>query len=338
MKQYETIDFNNVVKDISCVKLESENVPVFDLCRRMILYGNYFYIMTVRNEVFIYDKSGKFINQITFGRDVLFLTTLIIKNDRLWVFSNFNILNKYKTDGTFISKETLPFSCTDIIETNDRDFLVYDGHIGSWDHAIALTDMSSIHKFFLHKARRDKSGNTPQSMYAPDTNTGDIYILCSRNDTVYQYNPNKEELKPYYHLNFKGDFLTENMYPKGGFSDKEMSEIIERHKYIHAIYSFHWVSDKLFFKLTNKREDFCVINMKDNSLQSFNLLFDGYAPAAYNPFAGSDGRTLYCLVREDSLVKHYQQNECTYSAIRQLLPSLRENGMGWILLAIEINQ
>ncbi|MDL2278974.1 6-bladed beta-propeller [Parabacteroides sp. OttesenSCG-928-G07] len=333
----DTIIFDSLIKEISCIKLESENVPTFDFCKRMVRYENNFYLLA-GNEVFIYDNSGKFQKRITF-RDILFLSTLIVEPalQQLWIISDFTTLNKYELDGTFISKTTLPFPCVDLALTDNQEYLVYDGWFNKeWDYSIALTDLSSPHKFFLQKEKKNRTQVIPQSLFASDMNSGNIYILPDRSDIIHYYNPEKEEVKPYLHLNFHGDFLTENKYPEGGFTDKEMADIINQRRFITSVYSFYWVSNRLFFKLSGKWDNFCTVYLPDLSLKHFNRMFDNLSPTTYNPFIGSDGKNLYCVLKESDLVKHYQDNECGYPAIQQLLPSLSLEGNSWVLFAIEI--
>lgn len=115
-----------------------------------------------------------------------------------------------------------------------------------------------------------------------------------------------------------------------------MSRIITEKLYIHNIYSFYSTSGYFFFKLIGKRNDFCMIDLKDNALYSFDRLFDNFKSNEVNPFVGSDKNHLYMLVREKDLAVHYLNIKCTYPAIRAILPDLSINGNNWILLTIKI--
>lgn len=342
MRQYETINFNNLVNDLSCIKLESENVPSFDSCTKMILYNDNLYLLVrtiAGSKVVIYKKSGEFVKEITFS-DALLISSLIIvpEQKQLWVVSRFKVLNKFKLDGTLIKREALPFPCVDLIPVDKENFLIYDGG-GSkniQNHFMALTNFKVIHKLFLDSKNKKKRPFFVQNMYAPDSNLGDIFIFPDCTDTIYYYNLNKKEIKAYYHLDFHGDFLTRELYPVGGFSDKEMSDIITKRKYIYSQYSFYQANGRLFFKLAGKRNEFCTINLKNNSLCIFYYLFDNYQPTTYNPFIGSDGRNLYCIIKEKEIVEHYKKTNCTYPAIKKLLPSLSIDGNSWIILSVKI--
>ena len=106
--------------------------------------------------------------------------------------------------------------------------------------------------------------------------------------------------------------------------------------FLYHIYSFYSTSGYFFFKLIGKRNDFCMIDLKDNALYSFDRLFDNFKSNEVNPFVGSDKNHLYMLVREKDLAVHYLNIKCTYPAIRAILPDLSINGNNWILLTIKI--
>lgn len=341
MEEYESVNFNSLVENISCIKLISEPKQKLDNCKRMIRYKNNIYLLA-GNGVYIYKESGDFIKKITFrDRETLFLSTLFIEPylDEVWIISNHNIVNKYNLDGIFISKLTLPFSCTDIISCSEGRYLVYDGYFNrEWNHLIALTDLSSPQKHFISKENKIKTQYLPQSLYSVDINSNNIFIFPTKKDTIYYYNPATEHISPYYSLDFHGDLLIEKIYPEKGFSDEEMADIIEQKRYINSIYSFYCASHKLFFKLSGKRDDFCIINLENHHLQSFQYLFDNYKPTTHNPFIGSDGKSLYCIIKESALVQHYANHTCTFSGIQQLLPSLQADGEHYIILNIEIKE
>lgn len=173
----------------------------------------------------------------------------------------------------------------------------------------------------------------PYNLYTTDAD--DILILPDNTDTIYRYDTSEKEILPYYSLDFHGEFLTRDKYPK---EDAGMAEIIDKKKYIHNCYSFYFASDYLFFKLMGKRDDFCAIRCKDNILFSFDRLFDNFRSKYVNPFIGSDKNNLYLLVRENDLAGHYLNIKCTYPAIRKMLPGLLTTGNDWILLTIKIKE
>ena len=115
--------------------------------------------------------------------------------------------------------------------------------------------------------------------------------------------------------------------PENGWTDEEMDEIITQRKYIIGTSSFYLANEKLFFKLSGKREDFCMIDLKTDSLYAFDRLFDSFYSRRVNPFVGSDGTNLYLLVREKDLLEHYMNVKCTYPAIRDLRPVHRTQAL-----------
>ncbi len=342
MSGYKPINFDCLVKNITCTQLESN---LFDYGITIITHKNHLYIMgktIAGNKVVIFNKSGQLVKELNFADALLVNSMAIIPDvEELWVISRFKIINKFKLDGTPIKRVSLPFPCANLIPVSRQNYLIYSGGTcnsrGSIEnHFMVLTDFKSINKLFLPKWGKNEWPFAPQNMYAQDEKTSNLFIFLNNIDTIYSYNQQKEAIEPFYALDFHGDFLTKDKYPYGPKEDLDMSEIITKRKYIYSHYSFNQASGKLFFKLAGKREDFCSINLKNNVLYSFNRLFDNFMPISYNPFIGSDGKNLYVLVQGKELVEHYQNIRCTYPAIQKLLPRLSPNGNNWILLTIEI--
>lgn len=339
MEQSKAVDFDSLVKNISCIKLSAEGAPFFTTCERVIRYKGHIYLLGSdrgNGKVLIYKDAGEFLKEVSSSE--FLVNTILIEPavEQLWVVGGSKLIEKFKLDGTPVDKVISPFPFVDLVPVNKKEFLVYsEGLNRTADYSAALTDFTSIRKTYLPKTQAQ---HFFLDVYTPGINPEDIFIFPAYSDTIYCYNAMTEEMKPYYQLDFHGDFLTEKMYPEKGFTDKEMSDIITNRKYIYAHANFRQASGRLFFKLAGKRDDFCTIRLKDHSVQSFHSLFDAYDPTTYNPFVGCDGKSLYFIVQESDLVKHYQSNKCTYSAIQKLLPALSAEGNNWILLRIEINE
>lgn len=341
MKQSEKGDFDNLINNISCLYLkDSSDIQSLKFCKRIIEYGEFFYLMTT-SEVLIYNNLGFLQKKISFGPEIFFLSTFIIEplSKELWIIGNNNILHKYKLDGTLIDKKILSFSCVDMINVDKNIYLVYDGRFNrKWNYYFSITDFVNFYDFFLPKEKVDYDQYIPESMFAAHRNTNDIFILMDKRDSIYRYSPKSNEMIPYYWLNFHDKFLTENAYPEKGFSDEQMAKIIQEKKYILSIYSFYLVSDKLLFKLSGKETDLCVINLKDNSLKTFDKLFDGFNAYIHNPFIGANENSLYCILKEEDILNHYKNISSSYKAITEILPSLNRGARGSILVKIEINK
>ena len=336
MAHPQRISFDSIVETISCVQLEKD---LFGNCKSMIPYKDHFYflgsIMAGSNLV-MYDKEGKFVKEINFS-DALLVNSMCMvpERDELWVTSQFKVLSKYKTDGNLIKRFLLPFNCANIYPVDKQNFLIYSGggpnHIEK--HYFALTDFQAIHNLFRPMQNNNKNGYNHWSLFAPTAGNKQLFLFLYGVDTIYSYDIQKQALMPYYKLDFHGDFLLKSQRPT---DDRKMAEIITKRKYILGHYSFYQASDKLFFKLTGKREDFCMIDLKTDSLYAFDQLFDSFKSRYVNPFVSSDGTNLYLLVREKDLLEHYMNVKCTYPAIRDLLPTLNRERNGWILVTIQI--
>ena len=296
MNTSKTIDFDNWVGNITCTQLE--NVTFYN-CRNMIRYKNHFYFMgytMTGSNLVIYDKEGRFIKEINLS-DALSVNSIcmIPELDELWVTSQFKVISRYKTDGSLIKRFSLPFNCANLYPVDKQNFLVYSGGGPNQieNHYFALTDFQAIHNLFMPMRNPSKYAYNHWSLFAPTAGNKQLFLFLHGVDTIFSYDIQKQALKPYYKLDFHGDFLLEFQRPT---DDREMAEIIEQHKYIYGHHSFYQASDKLFFKLLGKREDFCMIDLKTDSLYAFDRLFDSFQSRYVNPFVSSDGTNLYLLV------------------------------------------
>ena len=338
MKKYKTISFDSLVEDISCIKLDK---TIFNNCYNMIQYKGYLYFLgsTIAGKnVVIYNSSGKFIKELTFPDAFLVNSICIIPDlNELWVVSRFKVINKFNLNGTPIKKISLPFACAYVMPVDKQNYLIYSG--GGCDkqgniegHFMALSDFKSINKLFIPQWGKRKRPYAAYNLYAKNGNSSDIFIFPNDIDTIYSYNSNYKEVKPYYSLDFHGEFITKKNYP----DDDELAEIIDKRKYIYSHNSFYIASDNLIFKLTGKREDFCIINLKNNSLYSCERLFDNFHSRFMNPIIGSDGENIYLLAWEKDIIEHYKNNKCTYPSIKKILPSLSKDSKNWVLITIKI--
>ncbi|WP_455628561.1 hypothetical protein [Parabacteroides chinchillae] len=162
IKDAKVSDFNSLVDDISCICLKSGNRSSFDSCIKMARYNDYLYLMVrtiAGNKVVIYKNTGEFVKEITFS-DALLVSSLVIvpSQQQLWVVSRLKILNKFKLDGTLISRFSLPFPIVDLAAVGSQNFLVYDGGGPNniENHHLALTDFKSIHNVFLKSTNKKK--------------------------------------------------------------------------------------------------------------------------------------------------------------------------------------
>jgi hypothetical protein len=333
--------FDHLVEELSCIRLEAGRTFTAGFCKSMVACGDYLYLMVYNEDghaVFVYERSGRLVREIVF-HDIFPLSACLVEPERkeLWIVSSLRVLNRYEADGAFLGRDTLPFPCAAMAVAGDGAYLVYDGNINKeWSHSIALSSLTSVEGYFLPKPGAAQV-NTSRSLFAPDA-AGGCFVQLPYNDTIYYYNPETKTMKPHYHLDFHGDFLTRHQFPPQGFTDREMSEIISKRTYIHATYSFCLASGRLFFKPEGKRNDLCAIHLADHSLLFFDCLFDRYPLKTYNPFAGSDAEHLYAVVKESDLVQYFRTNASTYPAIRQLLPSLKTDGEDTVLLVIKIKE
>ena len=334
--------FDDWIENISCTVLEKD---LFDTYVSIIPYKGLYYIMgrTIAGvKIVIFKDTGEYVKELRLQDPIATESMAVIPElEEVWVISFGNIIHKYKLDGTFLKRIKLPFSCTNVITADFPDFLVYSGggkdETGSiQQHLFALTDFQTIHQLFIPQWGTQSRPYAPFSLYAKDTDRKCIYVFPSKIDTIYCYSYLRKKMRPYYALNFHGDFLTKDKEPVGPSEDKEMDDIITQKKYIYAHTCFHLVNNKLVFKLHGKRDGFYMIDLSSNKVYSFEKLFDKFQTFSYNPFLGAEGNCLYMIVREQDLNKHYKLQVCSYEKLKQTLNALQTASNKWILLKINI--
>ena len=342
MDQYETVDFDSLVESVLPIKLQKESSVLLVNCKKIIQNKNYYYLLVNNRtgyEVQIYDNSGKFIKQITSEEEEFpIISTIHISPNKkeLWVLFLHNTLCKYTLDGSFIEKITLPFSCVGMISLDKQEFLIYDGRFNKdWEHEFALTNLIEVEKFFLRKNRKLLQ-SFDDNVFAANLDDGnEIFIFPNMKDTIYMYDSKEKMMEPYFHLDFHGDYLTEEMLPRDRyFSDKEMHDIITEKKYIYSKNNFYQATDKLFFKLLGKRNNSHFIDLQDNSLKSYDSLFDDYSTS--NSFLGTNGNNLFMLVKKKSLAEHYKNKFSSYPSIQNEISTKTDKDDSWILLNIKL--
>lgn len=342
MNQCEKVSFDSLVESVSFIKLEKDNVPIFDFCHKIIQSNNNYYLLVQNRtgyEVLIFDNQGAFVKQIAFGGQHYFINTMFVHyaKKQLWVVCEQNTLYKYKLDGTFIEKASLPMSWIDVAELGDGNFLVFDGGFNiDWQHKIALADMGNVEKFFL-KRNQNMLKSFLQNVFAHDSDNENIYVFPKMTDTIYHYSAKEKMVEPFYHLNFHGDFITEDMIPEDRyFTDQEMSDIITEKKYIYTHRSFEKASNKLFFLVLGKRNSYYMIDLADNSISCFDALFDGYV--SRESFMGASDNNLLMVTKGGVLASHYAQRESSYPSIKEGVGKLLDEDNSWVLLNIKIKE
>ena len=190
--------------------------------------------------------------------------------EELWVVSRFKIINKFKLDGAPVKKVSLPFPCAAIIPTQNKIFwFIREEPIQKEDtlkDTLWLSPISkSIHKLYLPKWGK-KNGCSHLIIYIRQMLT--TFDSPDNTDTIYRYDTSEKEILPYYSLDFHGEFLTRDKYPK---EDAGMAEIIDKKNTSITVIAFIRFGLS-FFQVMGKRDDFCAIRCKDNILFSFDRL------------------------------------------------------------------
>lgn len=304
MTQSQSLNWNSVSEGVSRLPLQTGDAPFIDTCHKVLKYkGQYYLLAQIAGgfyHIYIYDEAGALVNQISFDDSFFAVNLMEIEpeSEELVVVGLGRFELRYDLEGNLKAQKKLDYPCAALCHIDAARELVCDGNMDKTSpFSLTLRDNEKPVKQFLQKAKGKQNQYTTWDMFAPNLSAHSIYVMERSNDTIYHYNTQTDEMRPLYHLDFHGDFLTKQDVPENGWTDEEMDEIITQRKYITGTSSFYLVNEKLFFKLSGKREDFCMIDLKTNEVYSVASLPEDISATAYRPIVGSDGEYLYAFAK-----------------------------------------
>ena len=305
MTQSQSLNWNSVSEGVSRLPLQTGDAPFIDTCHKVLKYkGQYYLLAQIAGgfyHIYIYDEAGALMNQISFDDSFFAVNLMEIEpeSEELVVVGLGRFELRYDLEGNLKAQKKLDYPCAALCYIDATRELVCDGNMDKTSpFSLTLRDNEKPVKQFLQKAKGKQNQYTTWDMFAPNLSAHSIYVMERSNDTIYHYNTQTDEMRPLYHLDFHGDFLTKQDVPENGWTDEEMDEIITQRKYITGTSSFYLVNEKLFFKLSGKREDFCMIDLKTNEVYSVASLPEDISATAYRPIVGSDGEYLYAFAKD----------------------------------------
>lgn len=328
IKSIPEISFNELIDELTCIPLKKTTNTFID-CWKLIPYKEYLYLYSLSDfAVQIYNKEGIFIKRIdNRSKGKLETPTDILINtekNELWICESRNKLLIYTLQGDFVKEIKLPQYCIKMVFIDNNYILVYkDLFDKKSDYLFELFNnkWESMNEFIEKGKMINTSHSYPQSLFAKDIKTNNIYAILASKSVIYKYINKK--LVPFIYLDFKNNLLSEDKYPKNGFSDEGMSEIINKKQYIYSINNFHAISNNIIFKTEGKESMFYLIN--NNRRFKFKSLFDDLEPQhVINPIAGSDNEYLYIMQKKSSLIEHYRNKKCNYEHINKIISSKEE--------------
>ena len=297
---------SSVLEEVSRLPLQTGDAPSIDTCHKVLKYKGHYYLLAQiaggLYHIYIYDEDGALVNQVSFDDSFFSVNLMEIEpeSEELVVVGLGRFELRYDLEGNLKAQKKLDYPCAALCYINATRELVCDGNMDKTSpYSLTLRDSEKPIKHFLQKAKGQLNQYTTWDMFAPNLSAHSIYVMERRNDTIYHYNTQTDEMRPLYHLDFHGDFLTKQDAPENGWTDEEMDEIITQRKYITGTSSFYLVNEKLFFKLSGKREDFCMIDLKTNEAYSVASLPEDISTTAYRPIVGSDGEYLYAFAKDN---------------------------------------
>lgn len=306
MTQSQSLNWNFVLEGVSRLPLQTGDAPSIGTCHKVLKYKNHYYLLAQIAggfyHIYIYDEDGALVNQVSFDDSFFAVNLMEIEpeSEELVVVGLGRFELRYDLEGNLKAQKKLDYPCAALCHIDAARELVCDGNMDKTSpYSLTLRDSEKPIKHFLQKAKGQLNQYTTWDMFAPNLSAHSIYVMERRNDTIYHYNTQTDEMRPLYHLDFHGDFLTKQDAPENGWTDEEMNEIITQRKYITGTSSFYLVNEKLFFKLSGKWEDFCMIDLKTNEVYSVASLPEDISATAYRPIVGSGGEYLYAFAKDN---------------------------------------
>lgn len=337
------IDFDKLVENVSCVSLENLPEAYMTDCWKIIKYKDVFYLYSLSDfAICLFDKDGKFLKRIDGkGKGAvetpcdIFIDEL---NEQLWIIESRNFIHKYSLKGDFIAKEELSFNAVKLSHLSNNCFLFYDGGFNQESpFCVRLTtpDFKTVKTFVEKKNKQYRS--IPVSLFANSENNKEVYSLLPYVDTIYINNKDKS-FAPLFHLNLDNRLLTFDLFPKNGFSDKEMHEVIKKKELIYRITGFNYASGLLFMQLHGRDDSFRAIEVHTQTVYKFNSLIDGVKMYSHiTTIQGSTTTSLLISIPAIDFFEEYRKknNQTRYESVTKMLDAqVRINNR--ILIEIKI--
>lgn len=335
--------FDDMIEDVTCIPLIKTTYTLRE-CWKLIAYGDYFYLYSLSDfAIQIYDRKGSFVKRIdNRGKGKVETPTDILiqpQKKELWICESRYKLQKYTLTGEFIESIQLPISCIKMELVDNEQVLVYSDLFDKKKEYLfsVLTKDWIEASSFINKGKMVHltTCSYPPSLFAKQRDENHLFALIKDKGIIYNYNSNKGALEPFVSLDFQGDLLTEDKYPKNGFTDEESDKIITEKTCIYTINSFQIASDHLFFHTKGKTDMFYMINTRSFQTYKFKKLFDGFTPPGMvNTFVGSDNDHLYLFLKKTDLTKYYSKRKCNYESISEVISS--EDNCEQVIVCIKI--
>lgn len=337
------VDLDQFVEEVTCFPLQK----VRDGARgnwKLVAYKDYFYLWYFdKFQIQVFDNKGarvRSIDESYKGKGKIQSPCDIFidaAKEELNIVDGGVFLRRYTLLGDYIETTKLEAPVSKVAYTNDGAIVAYTDLIDrtneylfhSYINGMATLNKSSVEKGLMKRCNASYVG----ASFTTDLHTQDVYALIDKKGVIYKYAAG--EMHPYLELDFHGDLFTETYYPEKGFTDKEMSEILNSGKYIHSLNSFHCVDANLIFKSRDKECDYYRINLSDNSCCKSSTLFEGYAPSQYIPLSGSDGTYVYIEDTKSALAAHYKGKKSKHSSINEFLSSDSDEEV--VILRLKLN-
>ncbi len=345
------INFSDLVEDVHCIPLESSGDAFLRSSWNILKYKEFIYVRSLDDfSVFIFNTDGKFIKKSRRTGKGKIITPCDVfideLKDQLCIIDETHFLKYYTLSGDFLFEEKLPFPIVKMIRYKDSTFIGYDGRFNKKSvNTVFYWNKANLknHKEFLPMTHNKRIHNNriPGTVFAKDAQSGLIFSCFDLNDTIYCSNPRKNKpFEAYLHMDFNDQFFTESKYPEKGFTDKEGSEFLRQKKYVQDITSFHCASGKLYFRLSGKLGYYCALDIKNNTLMSFNSLFDNLNP--YNTVFAIQGNTensLFFMFKRSELIDHYKKIKMkpSYPDIKKLISSTEKKN-DWVVVIVDLKK
>lgn len=328
---------SDLATEISYVPLEFTSEAILDHPKCIVPAGDYFIISTWNNLLSVFDRKGKFINNI--GRlgkgpgEYQYISKVFwdTKNEEVIVHNIVgSILIYYRLDGTYLRSYKAPHPVEEIYRMQDGVYL------GVTFLPILMDSIYSRHFFFNeHGMVRPVKPTTPlpqvDAVQLKETGSHcvmgkkDLY-LTARCDTVFLYD--HLDLKPYCIINTGGYRMPDELY-----YDFDYSRLDERMQYIHGICLYPAGNDSftIWFRYQDKHHYF-ICNTVDGSAKLvqqgksyiLNDLDGGY------PFWFTENlfnNTIYISLDAYQLVSAYREGRLNLpnKELTDLINGLNEN-------------
>ena len=326
--QIETIEIGDVSQcassepaftSIDYVKLETSSDALLADVAKVVVHKDRIYVLSMFDaRVFIFSSSGEYITSLRKGQgpgEVLFVSDMDIREDKLFVLDNYRYVRQYDLDGNYISDVYTSSSPRFSLKYVGDDLLLFDPYLDkSSDYLLHQIKDETDKGWLLKKKTMEKANFLYYNFYSEG------FISWPMCDTIYHYNAVSSQVRPQYAVHFSGKSFYD-IIDSENYTNAMMCEINQDKSYYRWIqdvtpyesgvyFSFHY--DKAYF-----------VKYEQGKATVYSEFADGLPPMITSAVGHAEDKMIYAFTAGELL--EYKEKALHEKAPDSRLVSLYES-------------